>query len=205
MLKGLPPLKFAGALLCIAIGLNSAKVSAETDLCEYDEAEMLALDPWDFDQHPDKGWRRFETEEACFEVAADLIHTYYQNREMPEGFRRLMIFHEGQFRAEIGQTDAAISLFRQSENPGEDSEVRRHYLAATIAFLEDDLETLKASREKLAAVPKPDNFTPMDADGNEVDVSWPPNLQVVDNLVECFGENYRVWYQGCEVEQGETD
>lgn len=200
MFKGMHPIKLAGAgLLVMLASLFTTSVFAQTDLCEYDEAEMLAIDPWDFDQDPDSGWQKLAAHEDCVEVAADLIRIYYENREMPEGGHRIMVWHEGQLRAEIGQTEEAINLFKQAYNP-EDSTGWNYYVDATIAFLQDDLDRLQTNREKLAAVPEPENFNPVDEDGNPVDFPWPMNLHVVDRLIECFGADYIVAYSGCDPE-----
>lgn len=189
-------------LLSLSVGLSVNSYADEVvDNCAYDENKMLELDPWDFDQDPEKGWPRVAEQDECLEDAADLIQTYYDNRELPPSARRLMKWHEGQLRAEIGQSEKALALFKQGEKTGEDRSGWNYYVRATVAFMEQDLDALKANREKLAAVPKPDNLPPMhDEDGNEVEIQWPMNLHVVDRLVACFGRPYKDAYGECEEE-----
>lgn len=175
----------------------SSQAGTEHDLCAYDKAEMLAMEPWDFDQEDD-GWRRLDVHEECYEAAADLIRTYYQNYAEENPLERSMIWHEGQLRADIGQTEEAIELFKQSERSDEDTYGWNYYVRASIAFLQDDYETLMINREKLASLPKPDDLPAMrDDEGNEIEFPWPLNLHVVDSMVACFGRDYAQAYKGC--------
>lgn len=178
----------------------STHAASGSDLCAYDEAEMLAMDPWDFDQGND-GWRRLDEHEECYEVAADLIRTYYENYEGENPLERTMKWHEGEIRGEIGQSDAAKALFKQAENPDGDAYGWNYYVRSLVAFLEDDYEALMYNREKLAQLPKPDDLPPLrDPDGNEVERPWPPNLHIVDNFVACYGRSFAEAYSGCNDE-----
>lgn len=194
--------KITIASLFLSVGSLPFMSSAETqrDLCAYDEAYMLALDPWEFDQG-DEGWRRLDVHEECFEVAADLIRTYYQSYDGENQLKRLMLWHEGQLRADIGQTEEAIALFEQTETTDEDRSGWNYYVRATIAFLQEDRKTLLENREQLAQVPMPDDLPAMrDAEGNEIERQWPPNLHIVDNFVQCFGHSYTQASAGCNDE-----
>lgn len=87
----------------------------------------------------------------------------------------------------LGQRDAAIALFTQSRNE-DDRFGWNYYVTATIAFLRNDMETLRKARDELASVPTPPSFNPKRSDGTTV--TWPPNLNIVDGLVRCFGRPY---------------
>jgi hypothetical protein len=143
----------------------------------------------------DGGWRALADQEGCLEVAADLIRVYRETR----GSKSLMLYwHEGQLRAMAGATERAIELFEHSRNPGKDTFGWNLYVDATIAFLRQDKPGLMEAREALARLPCPDEFRPRDQQGNPVDVSWPPNLDVVDMLLECFGREYKEAYGNCK-------
>jgi hypothetical protein len=68
---------------------------------------------------------------------------------------------------------------------------------ATIAFLRGDRPALLAARTALAALPRPADFAPRDVQGRPVAMNWPPNLNVVDGLLACFGRPYAEAYGGC--------
>lgn len=168
--------------------------------CDYDREALLAMDPWDFDQDFENGWRVLEDQEGCLDEAADLIHEFYTTREMVDGMRRLMKWHEGQIRAELEQTEHAIELMRHADSE-ENTDSWNYYVRATIAFLERDKDELKHNREQLAQVPRPDDLpTPTDEDGNEIEIEWPMNLSIVDSLIACFDKPIMEAYMGCEAE-----
>ncbi|MEM7430350.1 MAG: hypothetical protein AAF351_00295 [Pseudomonadota bacterium] len=157
---------------------------------------MLALDQRDFDQDFNNGWRLVAKEKACRLVAADLIRTYIEaNGE--DGV--IMTWHEGQMRAMAGQTAEAIRLFKAARKRSEDDQIGwNHYVDASVAFLQGDREQLERSRAKLSAMPRPDDFNPVDSFGNPVTIAWPVNLHVVDRFVNCFGESYDQAYNECK-------
>lgn len=106
-------------------------------------------------------------------------------------------FHEAQLRAEIEQYDLALRLLPQTKH--DDSSIGwNHYVDGTIAFLEKDKVGLEKAIEQLTAVPKPESFNPIDADGNPIDVPWPPNLNVFERFKECFNASYLEAYAGCK-------
>ena len=111
-----------------------------------------------------------------------------------------MTWHEGQMRAMAGQKTEAITLFENARKPAENDRIGwNYYVDASIAFLMGDENRLRQAREKLSAVPRPDNYSPVDSFGNPVNVIWPPNLNVVDGLLKCFGESYDYAYNKCST------
>ncbi|MDP9086570.1 MAG: hypothetical protein M3N02_07380 [Pseudomonadota bacterium] len=88
--------------------LAQAAVAAQG--CQYDRAALMALDQDAFDQDMTGGWRKLEYD-GCEAEAADLIRDW---RVAHKANDHVLVWHEGQLRAGLGQTTAAISLFRQS-------------------------------------------------------------------------------------------
>ena len=184
-------------LLSLSVA-NAAPIESERS---YDKEKMLELSPRAFDQNYDEGWPSLVKNGECLKPAADLIHLYYTKNKVSEGAMRTLVWHEGQLRAETGQYQRAIELMEKATKPAEkDGSGWNHYVNATIAFLESDLNKLKAYKEKLAMVPKPAGFNPRDAQGNPVDVPWPPNLSIVDSFIRCSGKTYAEVYAGCPKE-----
>ncbi len=163
--------------------------------CEYDRAEMLALDQNAFDQGP-AGWRSITQQGDCNLEAADLVHDYVAEHNLKVS---ILYWHEGQLRAMAGQTDRAIPLLNLSRKPETTTDRFgwNHYVDATIAFLKKDRSSLVDARAVLSVTPKPPNFNPVDVNGNPVEVIWPPNLNVVDGLLDCFDQSYDRAYNNC--------
>ena len=164
--------------------------------CQFDRDAMMAMDFNTFDQTFGSGWRTVADKPGCALVAADLIRDYIERHSPDE---RIIVFHEAQMRAKGGQTRRAIELFRQTRQAdGQNSYFGwNEYVDATIAFLQRDKEALKEARDSLASLPKPSNFKAVDRDGNPVELSWPPNLHIVDGFLECFDEPYDTAYSEC--------
>lgn len=163
--------------------------------CEYDQAEMLALEQNAFDQSP-AGWRSITQQGDCNLEAADLVRDYIAAHDLEVS---ILYWHEGQLRAMAGQTDRAIALLDLSRKP--ETTIDRfgwnHYVDATIAFLKKDKLSLTNARAELSVTPKPPNYNPVDVNGNPVEMIWPPNLNVVDGLLDCFDQSYDQAYNNC--------
>lgn len=154
-----------------------------TNECKYDKAS-LDTGFTAFDQDSGNGWRALSMKPGCEEAAANMIRAYRMNAEAR---MRLLYWHEGQLRAEVGDYRSAIALMEKSrEQPERDRFGWNAYVDATIAFLRNDQRATAEARDRLASLPKPDMF-----DGRR---SWPPNLDVVDGLIKCFGQAYKVAY-----------
>lgn len=158
--------------------------------CAVDREAMMALGIDAFDQDMNGGWRPLAQRAECQDVAADLIRDY---RAFIVDRTRLLYWHEGQLRAGLGQTAAAIGLFEQARRPDSDEFGWNHYVDATIAFLRGDRPALLAARTRLAAMRPPPNRTE------------PMNLGVVDGFVHCFGQPYREAYGTACREARNTD
>jgi hypothetical protein len=185
-----------------AFAIAAALAGAPTaDPCAYDRHRLLSLDQNAFDQDLEGGWRKLANDRGCALVAADLIRDY---RELHRGpMEWLLSWHEGQLRAEAGQTERAITLFQSSHKTKDDS--WNLYVDGTIAFLRHDRAGLQAARDKLAAVPKPADFHPIGPDGKPMEMAWPPNLNVLDGLLTCFDRAYDVAYGAAECTRPMTE
>ncbi len=175
---------------------DSSSAEAGEPSCDVDRDAMLGLDFDAFDQTFGSGWRLLAEEDGCSLAAADLIRAYI-DKHQPE--QRIITFHEAQMRAKGGETGRAIPLFRETRDPDDRNTAFgwNEYVDATIAFLEQDRGALEAARDRLAAIPKPANFSAVDRQGNPVEIQWPPNMNVVDGFLACFDETYAIAYSEC--------
>lgn len=189
-------------LLCASFvsGVTCAAPLADPK-CGVDRAAVLALDEEKFDQE-EGGWRAVAATSGCELVAADLIRDY---RQAHRNEATILYWHEGQLRAMAGQPRAAIAVMERSRKPADkDAGGWNPYVDATIAFLRRDKGALDKARSKLAAVAPPagddtvkvkDGFVELPTgDGKMIKIAWPPNLDVVNGLTQCFGKSYEVAY-----------
>jgi hypothetical protein len=176
--------------------------SAQAADCSYDRATLIALDQDRFDQDLSGGWRALSAK-GCDHAAAEAIREW---REAHKAEVSTLFWHEGQMRANAGETDAAIALFRRAyHRSGEDQGgAWALYVDGSIAFLRGDKAGLEAARARLAATPRPADFDEVarDAkgrpilmpDGSEWRIQWPLNLNVLDALRRCWGQTYKQAY-----------
>lgn len=193
-----------GTRSLLLLALSAAVFPASADDCAVDRTEMLALTPDQFDQDLRGGWRPMAEKAQCQLAAADLIAAY---RAQPKAAgNSTMIWHEAQLRAEAGQDARAVALMRQTYKPAPDAGGWNPYVDASIALIEKDRPALAAARAALAALPAPPEANVKDGffsfampSGEVMQVAWPPNLDVVDAFVRCFGQSYRQAYssQAC--------
>ncbi len=185
--------------------LGSSAVHAE-DLCAYDEDALLALDENAFDQDltgGGGGWRAIANRPGCELAAADLLAAY---RAKHPTVGSLLAWHEGQMRASAGQYEQAIPLLAAARKPAEqDLAGWNAYVDATVAFLRQDKAALLAAQTRLAAVSYPEGTgmpplkdgyfeLPTQPGQPTMRMRWPPNIEVVDGLVACFGKPYAEAY-----------
>lgn len=161
--------------------------------CGYDLAAMLALDRQAFDQDMNGGWRALGMKDGCEIATAELIRAW---RHEKRDHASILYWHEGQMRALGGQTAEAIALFRLTYKPAEeDAEFGwNHYVSGTIAFLERDREALAAATRSLKVIPEPANNSFTRPDGAVIQMTWPPNLNVLEAFERCWGKSYKEAY-----------
>lgn len=162
--------------------------------CVFDRARLLALDLAAFDQDLSGGWRAVASQNGCMGEAADLIRDYHAALPVKS---YLLYWHEGQVRAVDGDYAGALPLFQMSYNEQSDTFGWNLYVDATIAFVTKDRTALARAYFALANLPVPANAE-LDQNGNSVADSWPPNIDVVENLLACFEQEYRQAYQSCQ-------
>ncbi|MEH3103597.1 MAG: hypothetical protein PGN12_06790 [Sphingomonas phyllosphaerae] len=171
--------------LPIDASTSSQRATPAAETCSYDR-EKLALGFDAFDQDMKGGWRALADKPGCGKAAADMIRAYrlnYQERI------HLLYWHEAQLRASNGDYAAAIPLMEKSRQPPtQDDFGWNPYVDATIAFLRNDRVALLAARRRLTAVTKPSDLPATE--------KWPPNLTVIDRLIQCFGVPYQAAYGG---------
>ncbi|HEY8027644.1 MAG TPA: hypothetical protein VIF60_24100 [Burkholderiaceae bacterium] len=189
-------------LLMASCGTPSAPKDSLPASCEYDSSRLLGLDEYHFDQDDAGGWRTLASKPGCDLVAADLLRDYRQAHGNAAG---ILYWHEGQLRALAGQSASAIVLMERSRKPADaDRAGWNQYVDATIAYLHKDRSALEQARAKLAAVEPPigDGLPPVKDGYMEVHLDngrmmkflWPPNIDVVDGLLQCFDKPYEVAY-----------
>lgn len=178
----------------------AAIAHGEADSCAYDEEAMLALDEAAFDQDlPNGGWRKIGNVPGCEAAAAELIADY---RVRHPGASTTVAWHEGQLWAAAGRYGQAIPALQDArKDPAEDRAGWNHYVDATIAFLTGDRPALERARDRLATVPyvQAEGLPPLVEGFIELPsqpgrppmrMRWPPNIDVVEGLLNCFGQSY---------------
>ena len=187
-------LSLISALLLQSAFPAAAGMPAKAVDCRYDRAAMLRLDLTKFDQDMTGGWRAL-ADRGCDAQAADLIRDWRTANPVEPQHASTLLWHEGQLRANAGQTTAAIALFEQSRKPPErDVFGWNLYVDGSIAFLRRDRSALDTARNRLVVLPKPEGLTVLGPDGKPSTVRWPRNLNVLDALQRCWGQPYRIAY-----------
>ncbi|MFA6122440.1 hypothetical protein [Sphingomonas sp.] len=169
-----------------------AQAAAAAQGCQYDRSALMALDQNAFDQDITGGWRKLELD-GCEVEAANLIRDWRMAHKATES---ILFWHEGQLRADIGQTAAAIALFQQSyKTVQQDHGLGWNlYVDGTIAFLERDRQAFDAAKAKLIALPRSGNLTMQGPNGQPIPLKWPLNLNVFEGLERCWEQPYKVAY-----------
>jgi hypothetical protein len=181
------------ALAYFMSAMPGAPISKSETACPYEEEAFLALGIDSFDQSRDKGWRRLASRPECRAVAANLIEIY---RRYVESRLTSLYWHEGQLRAELGQTELAISVFEKARHVN-NLDGWNFYVDATVAFLCQQKPDLLKARANLAAVSVPKNYRSIGLDGKLIEgrpQGWPYNLDVVDGFINCFEKAYSEAY-----------
>jgi hypothetical protein len=166
--------------------------------CNYDAAKLLALPFEQFDQDLTGGWRAL-TNDRCPTEAAEVLRRYRtEHQPLTDAQRRLLSWHEGQVSASTGSYNRAIPLLLAGV-PDNDAMGFADYALGTVAFMRRDKRALLAARARLAALPKPSKWIDTASatiNGKLISFStpWPPNLNVLDGLLECFDRPYSEAY-----------
>lgn len=162
-------------------------------VCTPAASTVLALDEDAFDQYTSGGWRPL-SDAGCYSAAADLIAAW---RARHGSESRTVIWHEAQMRAFAGDTADAVELMHAARVPdGEPDRIGwNHYVDGTIAFLTGDRSAFEQNYAALSALPVPaEQRTQVPPPNVTVDLSWPPNLGVLDCFRKNWGQKYAAAY-----------
>ncbi len=191
--------KFAFAVLLLLLDSSAA---GAVNRCSYDKDALIALDEKSFDQDlTGGGWRAVAKIPGCELATADLLAAYQAAHPSAS---LILAWHEGQMRASGGQYERAIPLLESARKAAsQDMAGWNYYVDASVAFLHRDKPALLASRARLAAVAYPPGGPPLKDGYLEIQTQpgqpvmrmrWPPNIEVVDGLLACFGKTYSEAY-----------
>ncbi|WP_126780166.1 hypothetical protein [Idiomarina ramblicola] len=180
--------------------VGSQAESQEQCLSQSERERLLNLDENAFDQDlSGSGWRGIAGKTGCKIAAANLIRDYRKRH----GLKKAIIFwHEGQVRAMGNDYISAIKLFEKAKKPQKQNIAGwNEYVEASIAFLKRNRHELVLARQALSTVKAPSEFDVQDGvfeipnnSGKPFKMRWPPNIDVVDGLINCFEESYRYAY-----------
>lgn len=144
------------------------------------------------------GWRQWG-EHGCELAAADLIAAYVlrNTNTLKSSERAELLFHEAQLRATSGYNVSAARLIEKIDSRSLIEPVTLYH-QATYYFLVGDLDHLRSIRSQLSDLPVPDEFERAREDyisryGGD-GPKWPLNIDIVDDLIKCFGQPYKVAY-----------
>lgn len=148
-----------------------------------EEEKLLSMSYDDFDQSK-TGWRQY-VKENCYYQTGVLIDKYLdKNKNRLQDWQLIGVtWHAGQMYAFSNDYEIAKARFKQSINPNEPENTPvlwNDYVDATIAFLDNDMPQLTLHRNHIA-------------NGTNT-VMNKQNLEVVDSLVQHFGQPYSVAY-----------
>jgi hypothetical protein len=159
----------------------AAPVTPGLAKCAYD-SQLLKLGFDAFDQDMTGGWRALSKKPGCEDEAANIVRDY---RQKYESMMPVLYWHEAQLRANVGESNEAISLMKKAYQPGFGNVTGwNQYINATIAFLRNDRSGFMKARADLDHLKKPDDW-PQDAE-------WPQNISVVEGLWNCFSQPYKI-------------
>lgn len=184
--------------IALTYALIFAATIATQPSCDFDATAMMALPFEQFDQDLNDGWRAIEGM-GCSKAAAEVLRRYREeHQQLTDPQRSLLLWHEGQVLAFLGDHQRAVPLLLAGV-PIDDKGEFTEYALGTVAFLRRDRQALLTARARLAALPKPDQWvdqTTAKINGNPVSfvTPWPPNLNVLDGLMECFDRPYKEAY-----------
>lgn len=115
--------------------------------------ESLSLDYQEFDQAEQSGWRIFYRK-ACYIEAAQLIKKYILYKSGTKIELSMLHFHLGQMYALYGNySDAILSMKKAYRDSASRIINWNAFVNANIAFLEEDINTLKKQRDLISLQP----------------------------------------------------
>jgi len=170
-------------ILLLTFILIPSAFSANCSMTPINEEKLLAMSYDIFDQSKN-GWRQY-AKLGCYYEMGILIDKYLdKNKNILADWQIIgTTWHAGQMYAFNNNYETAKFRFDHSINPNEPENTPilwNDYVYATIAFLNNDMAKLKFYRDKIADGPT--------SNGKKL------NLDVVDHLIQYFGQPYSVAY-----------
>ncbi len=165
-------------------------------------AADLDLGYREFDQSPDRGWRRLRS--AGFNrEAIELIRRYLaaHKASLPQNQRANLNFHAAQVALNEGDVATALAHLEQATIPKDTSAWPldwNSYVRATRAFVAGDRRAFDESYSTLTGR----RFADPDCGSGTECMRRDGNADVVERLRRCWGEAYRVAYD-CRRAEGE--
>lgn len=184
-------LKYFLSVLMLSLSTSAfADQTPTSDACcipEEEQTRLMGLSYNDFDQSMHAGWRKIAEDQGCYQAGAQIVDRYREAHQttLKDWERNILVWHAGQMLGFDGNSVQARVRFVASLDPQEPADAPilwNDYVFASIAFLDHDLETLKAHRERIARGPT--------FQGKKM------NLNVVDNLIQGFDSPYIIAYPG---------
>jgi hypothetical protein len=171
-----------GGLALVCLFLQAGALRAADQDCKklYQDHQRtdLSLSYEQFDQDMDGGWRALDSL-GCEKEALELVKEYVR---VTGSTRSSLRWHIAQMSGTVGDTETAIKYAKLSLSPSEDfsrDALRwNDYVLGTIAFLERDLDALKAHRAKVA-------------DARDAHFGNTLNLKYLDAMIAHFDRDYR--------------
>jgi len=187
--------------LTLAAGETAAQGDSETRcrLMEGTERGLLALPVQEFALTPESGWRGLY-QAGCKQAAAELVEAYIAAHPGRAATHPVLYFQAGQLRGFIGAREAAIAHMREAIAANEQADGAHGpkwstYVAATIAFLENDETALNRLYDELRG--REDTPPGAPASYNPAKRGNREHITVVKGLIDCFDEDYETAYQNC--------
>ena len=196
----------AAIMIGVAALAHAATEQKPFSECVPDPEPYMAMDFANFDQGvaPAEnsgervvwGWREIAQTPGCEDAIAELISAWRvrHDGELDDHDRSFIALHEGQMRAAAGDYERAIPLVEAGRVAFSDP-VEQAYLDAIVAFLNHDRAALLAARDRMLAIPPPENWSELQRAFREQasqEMQWPLNIEATNKLVACFGEHYPV-------------
>ena len=163
--------------------LMPSAFSLSCSITPVEEEKLLSMSYDDFDQ-AENGWRQY-AKLGCYHEIGILIDKYLdQKKSTLTAWQAIGVtWHAGQMYAFNNEYEIAKIRFEHSINPNEPEDTPilwNDYVYATLAFLSNDMPKLKLYRDKIANGP--------------IFNGKKPNLDIVDNLIQYFGQSYSIAY-----------
>jgi len=194
------------ATLALLLGLAAGPAAGQQQggdmqcqLTEDTERKLLQQSVQAFALTAGGGWRELY-QAGCTGAAAKMIERYIEAHPDRAASHPVLHFQAGQLRAFQGNRAKAVVKMESAIAANERGRAThgKHwstYVAATIAFLEDDKSGLKRLYERLRG--REDTPPGAPASYDRSDRGDPQHIAIVKGLIDCFEKNYEAAFTRC--------